>query len=162
MSDTERRYAQIEKEAPASTWAREKLATHVLGMKFTLETDHKPLVPLLNSKRLDSLPPRILRFRLRLSRFDYTVQHVLGKELYTADALSQSPLPTVGCKIPEELTEATVDASIAHLPASKKRLEELQIAQNTDIICNHVMKYCHEGWPSKHEVETTIRPYWEA
>jgi len=55
MTETERRYAQIEKEALASTWACEKFSTYILGMKFAIETDHKPLVPLLGSKQLDSL-----------------------------------------------------------------------------------------------------------
>ena len=60
MSETEQRYAQIKKEALASTWAWEEFATYILGMKFLIETDHKPLVPLLGNKHLDSLPPRIL------------------------------------------------------------------------------------------------------
>ena len=75
MSDTEKRYAQIEKEAIASTWACEKFSRYILGKHIKLETDHKPLVPLLNNKHLDSLPPRILRFRLRLMRFDYHSRH---------------------------------------------------------------------------------------
>ena len=63
MRETERRYAQIEKEALASTWACEKFSTYILGKKFLIETDHKPLVPLLGTKHLDSLPPRLLRKR---------------------------------------------------------------------------------------------------
>ena len=81
LSDTERRYAQIEKEALAVTWACEKFTDYLLGRKFLIETDHKPLIPLLNSKQLDSLPPRVLRFRLRLARYEYTVEHVPGAEL---------------------------------------------------------------------------------
>ena len=60
MTETEKRYAQIEKEALAVTWACEKFSTYIPGMKFLLETDHKPLVPLLGTKHLNSLPPRIL------------------------------------------------------------------------------------------------------
>ena len=90
------------------------------------------------------------------------MQHVPGKELYTADALSRSPLPIIGCKMLEELVEAAMDTSITHLPASKKRLDELHIAQHSDATCTLVMKYCREGWPSKHEVNTTIRSCWEA
>jgi len=60
-------------------------------MKIGIKTDHKPLVPLLGSKFLDSLQPRILHFRLRLMQFDYTISHVPGKLLYTADTLSHSP-----------------------------------------------------------------------
>ena len=47
MTCTESRYRQIEKEALAATWACEKFATYIQGKTVTLETDHKPLVPLL-------------------------------------------------------------------------------------------------------------------
>ena len=82
MSDTELRYAQIEKEALATTWACERFKDYLIGKEFSIETDHKPLVPLLSSKQLDSLPPRVLRFRLRLMWFNYTISHVPGKLLY--------------------------------------------------------------------------------
>ena len=62
MSETETRYAQIEKEALAITWACEKFSTYILGKHISIETDHKPLVPLLGNKYLDNLPPRVLRF----------------------------------------------------------------------------------------------------
>ena len=58
--ESETRYAQIEKEALGITWACEKFATYIVGRKFLVETDHKPFVPLLGIKHLDSLPPRIV------------------------------------------------------------------------------------------------------
>ena len=82
MTETERRYAQIEKEALAITWGCEKFSTYVLGRPFLIQTDHKPLIPLLGSKQLDNLPPRILRFRLRLARFQYSIEYTPGKTLY--------------------------------------------------------------------------------
>ena len=47
MSPTEWRemYAQIEKEARATTWAHEGLADYVFGNSFHIQTDLKPLVP---------------------------------------------------------------------------------------------------------------------
>ena len=57
MSETERRYAQIEKEALAATWACEKFSDFILSKHIEIETDHKPLVPLLGTKHLDNLPP---------------------------------------------------------------------------------------------------------
>ena len=91
MSTTESRYAQIEKEALAIVWACEKFSSYVLGKQILLETDHKPLVPLMSYKHLDNLPPRVLRFHLPLIRFDYHITHVPGKYLYAADALSRAP-----------------------------------------------------------------------
>ena len=57
LTETESSYAQIEKEALALTWACEKFSEYILGKPFELETDHKPLVPILGKKCLDSLPP---------------------------------------------------------------------------------------------------------
>ena len=57
LSDTEKRYAVIEKEALATTWASERFSDYVLGIPFTLETDHKPLTVFLNSSELPKMPP---------------------------------------------------------------------------------------------------------
>ena len=42
-------------EALAIIWACDKFSKHALGRKFDIETNHKPLVPLLSSKHLDTL-----------------------------------------------------------------------------------------------------------
>uniref|UniRef100_A0A3B1IHV4 ribonuclease H n=1 Tax=Astyanax mexicanus TaxID=7994 RepID=A0A3B1IHV4_ASTMX len=69
LTSTEQRYAQIEKEALAITWACERFSDFLVGIPFHVETDHKPLVSLLGSKNLDELPPRIQRLRMRLMKF---------------------------------------------------------------------------------------------
>ena len=56
MSKTEQRYAQIEKEALATTWACEKFSDFILGKSIEIETHHKPLVPLLGTKHLTAYP----------------------------------------------------------------------------------------------------------
>ena len=66
MTPTEMRYAQIEKKVLATMWAYEKFSQYIVGKRINIDTDQKPLVPLLSTKHLDSLPPHILRFRLRL------------------------------------------------------------------------------------------------
>ena len=91
MTETERRYAQIQKEALAITWTLEQWAGFLIGMRFKVETDHKPLIPLFSTKLIDELPVRIQRSRMRLMRFDFAIAHVPGKLLYTYDSLSRSP-----------------------------------------------------------------------
>ena len=94
LSDTEKRYAQIEKEALALTWACEKFSPYIMGKTIDIETDHKPLVPLMSSKDLDAMSPRILRFRLRMMRYSFNICHVPGEllMLLAQDHIMSRPL----------------------------------------------------------------------
>lgn len=124
MTETERRYAQIEKEALAITWGCEKFSTYVLGRPFLIQTDHKPLIPLLGSKQLDNLPPRVLRFRLRLTRFQYSIEYTPGKTLYVPDTLSRAPLSTTGDS-PDSYyqdMDEVMETAVSTLPIDGNRL----------------------------------------
>ena len=69
MADTKKHYAQIGKEALALIWACESPVgtVYILRKHIVLETDHKPLVPIPSN----NFPPQVLKFHLRLLRFDY-------------------------------------------------------------------------------------------
>ena len=162
MTDTERFYAQIEKEALATTWACEKFADYILGKHIAIETDHKPLVPLLSRKRLENLPPRILRFRLRLSRFDYAIEHVPGKLLYTADTLSRAPVCSAELEEMsfQEEVELSATEAVANLPASAQKIDLYKQKQHDDPTCREIAQYCQQKWPSKNEITSHMKPYW--
>ena len=129
MTNTEIRYAQIEKETLAINWAYEKFSQYILGKRILLETDHKPLVPLMTYKHLDNLPPRILQFRLCLMWFDYQISHVPGKHLYTADILSRSPVHYIPNTAAMTQQEHFIQTVIIHLPASIEHMERYRQAQ---------------------------------
>ncbi len=159
LSNTEQRYAQIEKEALASTWACERFAEFLIGKSFLIETDHKPLIPLLGSKSLDVLPPRIQRLRMRLMRFVYTISHVAGKDIATADVLSRAPVSHTAEGLQEEEINLYVDSIVANLPATEKRLREIQRHQDDDPTLQHLKKFCVEGWPDKFSINKVFQPY---
>ena len=88
LAPTEQRYAQIEKEALAFTWACERFSDYLVGLKFSIETDHKPLTPLFSTKNMDELPIRVQRLRMRMMRFQFSI-YVPGKSLIVADMLPE-------------------------------------------------------------------------
>ena len=122
MTPTETRYAQTEKEALALTWACERSWEYIVGNSAYVETEHKALVPLLSTQKLDQLLPRIQRFRMRMMRFHFKeVKHIPGKKMYIYDALSrlqahdQVPQPTI------DDDEMTVTSSIRYNTTANHR-----------------------------------------
>jgi len=164
LTDIKSQYAQIEKEALAAMWACKKFTSYIQDKIITLETDHKSLVPLLSHKHFDNLPPRVLRFRLQLMRFDFVMLHVPGKHLHTADALSRAPLKNSVGQIDHEQAddiEFHVRAVVSALPTSSSCVDIYRVAQAEDIICSALISYCTNGWPDKHSLPAHIQPYWK-
>ena len=153
FTETEQRYAQVEKEALAMTWCCEKFKDYLLGLpSFLIETDHKPLLALMKTKPLDELTPRIQRFRMRMMRFSYELEHVAGKHLATADTLSRAPgsKPGKEDREKEAETHAYVRSVLDSIPAyaSDVRLEEVRKEQRNDRECSNIISFCQEDhWP---------------
>ena len=165
MTDTELRYAQIEKEALAITWSCEKFSDYILGKTITIETDHKPLVPLLGTKHLDGLPPR-----------GSPVPTPHGS-LYLHHSSCPREKPP-HCRYPLTSTLAlhgrregsrgasrATDGNIHRSTPSQQRATrgvQIRSAQQSDQTFSTLMQYCRSGWPDKRSVDPVIRPYWEA
>ena len=127
-----------------------------------MESDHKPLVPLLNTKHFDDLPPRVLRFLLRLAKYDYVAHHIPGKLLYAADALSHAPSREEGDQELQEEVEAYVDhVTVPSIPATPQRLQVYKLAQIEDSECSRIREYCKTQWPWQYSMESSLKPYWK-
>ena len=161
MTPTEQRYAQIEKEALAITWACDRFTDYLMGLQFHVETDHKPLVPLFGNKRLDELPLRVQRFRMRMMRYTFSISHVPGKDLVMADTLSRAPGPggTNQEVLLREEVEAYVDAVYESIPATEGRLEEIRKSQDEEHTLRLVKTYCQTGWPDRRAMPDLAKPF---
>nr|XP_040567953.1 uncharacterized protein K02A2.6-like [Lepeophtheirus salmonis] len=160
ISEAERRYAQIEKEALASTFACDRFLDYILGKDILLETDHKPLIPLLSTKDLDQLPVRIQRMRMKLMRYSFTPIHVPGKNLNTADTLSGSPIDNKKEYTFYEELELYANHILKEIPITNSKLEESIHHQQEDEVCRQIMIYASEGWPDKHLVKGLVGLYY--
>ena len=90
LSDVESRYSQTEREMLAVVWAADHFKLYVYGAKFSIVTDHKPLLGLFSSQKQTS--PRIDRWKLRLTPYDYVLHYRPGKnDENPADYLSRHP-----------------------------------------------------------------------
>ena len=142
---------KLKKKPFAATWACERFQQYLLGMHFKLETDHKPLVPLLSTKSLDKMPIRVQCFRLCLMRFGYSIYHVPGKDICTVDTLSRAPVLTEDhtAEAFHKEVNAYVNLAIDHLPAPTKWLQEIICLQEQDETCQKLKLYHQNWWPAK-------------
>lgn len=149
MSPTEQRYAQIEKEALGITWAIERFADYLLGLRFHFETDHKPLVSSLGTKNLEN------------DALHIHYQPWPAKDLRTADTLSQAPIVGPLNQEEEKLTDdvkAYVNSAIKHLPATEDRLEQLRSQQQQ--VAKQLIANCSDRWPEKSRLPSAVTASW--
>lgn len=158
LSGAQQRYSQIEKELLAVVNGCKKFHYYVYGTKFTIETDHKPLLGLLK-KPIEKLSPRLQRMAMELFKYDFDMVHVPGKHLYIADALSRSPADS---GVDTGFLEAGASAVHTILTASDSKTRELQEATKSDAELSLLKTYILEGWPRIFKkVPEHLKPYWD-
>ena len=151
MQDSETRYAQIEKECLALTYACERFHQFIYGMKFKAETDHKPLIAIFKKPLADS-PLRLQRMRISLQKYDLDLEYTPGKQLFTADALSRAFHQPESSKTEPSITEnveAYVNAIVTSLPVATTRLEEIKEETLRDPNLLKLANTILTGWPDE-------------
>ena len=88
LNSSEKNYSQIEKEGLAIIFGVTKFYMYLFGRKFTLRTDHKPLLKIFAP---DSATPflaaaRLQRWSLLLSSYHYEIEFKSSAEVASTDA----------------------------------------------------------------------------
>lgn len=86
LKGPELKWTVTEQEFYAVISCMKKFETYLRGSSVVIKTDHKALAFVQNWKLYNS---RITRWILYLEQFDYTVEHIRGKENVVADTLSR-------------------------------------------------------------------------
>ncbi|XP_060734892.1 uncharacterized protein K02A2.6-like [Tachysurus vachellii] len=155
LTQTERGYAQIEKECLAIVFGMEKFHQYTYGRKVTVHSDHKPLENIVRKPLLNT-PKRLQRMLLRLQRYDIEVKYIPGKDMLLADTLSRSYLP-------EHASESSVEREIEsinmvqHVNIAEERLQAIRVETSKDRKLQSLIRYIQEGWPmSKNDLPKDI------
>lgn len=143
LSDTEGRYAQIEKEFLAITFACKKFHYFIYGRPVEVKSDHKPLISIMK-KDFHKIPSaKLQRMRLKLFNYDLKVEYVPGRYMYIADYLSRNHLETGNSEEDREFTKAVLSLSMG-----SKREAQFRIETGRDEVLKRISDYCLTGWPS--------------
>ena len=78
------RYSMMDRECLGIVWGIKKFAMYLYGKQFSLQIDHRPL-QFLSASQFESY--RIMRWALALQSYNFTVEHIRGKENVGADFL---------------------------------------------------------------------------
>ncbi|UYV66679.1 K02A2.6-like, partial [Cordylochernes scorpioides] len=146
LTDTEKRYSQIEKETLGCVWAIEHFNTYIWGRKFVLKTDHKPLIYMLNPKNGAVLPPIIQRLSWRLQPYDFEIEFIQGKQ-NIADIFSRQPLSnTSDEKWLEDYVHKVLSITSEELQALS--LKEIKVCTEQDPVFQKLKEMVQKGvWP---------------
>lgn len=154
LTMTERNYSQIEKEALAIVFSVQKFHKMLYGRRFTLLTDHKPLLAIFGSKK--GIPTytasRLQRWATLLLGYDFQMKYISTDSIGQADALSR--LINTGKREPEDAVIAAMkkepDVSLVlqdavrSLPVTARMVQE---ETKRDETLQEVLRYIRNGWP---------------
>ena len=78
LTDTHKRYAQVEKEMMAIEFGLHRFHQYIYGQTVTVETDHLPLLG-VTRKPIADISPRLKRMRLKCLYYDFQLVYKPGR-----------------------------------------------------------------------------------
>ena len=142
LTDTETRYANIERELLEIVFGCEKFHTYLYGRSFTVETDHKPL-EMISLKNLISAPVCLQRMLLCLQQYNMVIKYQPGREMLLANTRSHLPSWANNTEIKLDLQVNAISISAFSSSWLTKTANETQ----KDWILSTVHQLTLNGWP---------------
>lgn len=154
LTDTQRRYSQIQREALAIVFGLTKFHQFLYGRRIIIVSDHKPLLAIFSPTRgTPTLAAnRLARWALQLSQYDYKIEYRKTADHGNADALSRLPSGhDSNFDGEEDSDDKELVCMIQTISSQINPLTPGLLAKEThkDSVLSQVMKFTHEGWPPK-------------
>ncbi|XP_072140440.1 uncharacterized protein [Dermacentor andersoni] len=156
LSEAEKKYSQLEKEALAIIFGVKKFHFYLYGRSFTLVTDHKPLQTILGPTT--GIPTiaaaRLQRWAVTLAAYSYNLIIKKSSENAEADFCSRLPLPDLEAET-KETEETFYSLRLNSLPVSSR---DIAAATCKDRILCRVKEFTNVGWPASIKDEQ-LKPF---
>ncbi|XP_043911581.1 uncharacterized protein K02A2.6-like [Protopterus annectens] len=154
LTPAESNYSQLDKEGLAVMFGIKRFHKYLYGRKFTICTDHKPLLSLFNEMKavLQMVSPRIQRWAVTLRAYEYEIVYKPGKHHSNADALSRLPIP--GHLQEQEAEDRVLMMEDIMLVSAR----EVTGWTRKDLVLARVFQWVQQGWPVQ-QTDPVFRPY---
>ena len=164
LTDTETRYAQIEKELLAIVWSTDKFNQYILGREVVhIESDHEPLRAVF-TKPIHNSPKRLQRMLMALQNYSLDVQYKKGELMWVSDALSRAYRNTTEASKHDTsliCTLAEIDHS-ENLSIAPYRLAEFRNDIARDPVMQKLIGAIKGEWPvSRKSCIPELTPYYD-
>jgi hypothetical protein len=141
FTPTQRNWSTIEQEAFAIFYSILQLQSFLLNRHFFVKTDHRNLVYLSTS-----VVPKVIRWRLRLLEYRFTVVHIPGVSNVVADTISRSFAVDLGAEVQSQ-------SHVVAAPVTEKDQQLLIRSMHNELVGHHgiektmhILKEAGFGW----------------
>lgn len=146
LNKAETGYSMVDKEALGIFFGVVKFQQYLIGRRFTIRTDHKPLVAIFGEKK--GIPVmaagRLQRWATFLSSFDFGISYIPGKENGCADALSRLSRATDSDGSAEECSYLNLIGMDFQKPIN---FDDVAKESENDENVSEVILLIKNGWP---------------
>ncbi|XP_052758524.1 uncharacterized protein K02A2.6-like [Galleria mellonella] len=155
LTNAEKNYSQLDKEALAILYGVQKHHQFLYGRSFVLKTDHKPLTYIFGSKGgiPQTAASRLQRWSIKLAAYDFEVEYVSSRNNSNADALSRLPLQgELGLKVSNKTNTIGKNNESHYLNLINETLpvnyKDIAVATKYDSLLSKIYGYIMYGWPN--------------
>lgn len=154
LTETQKRYSQTDREGLAVVMGVRRFHHLLAGRDFVIRTDHKPLLGMLGENK--PLPlmasPRVTRWAMLLSGYQYKLEYVPGSKQGHCDGLSRLPLPTGSDDLPAPGEALHL---VEFMDASPVTSAMVRLSTERDPTLSTVLRYTRDGWPEDDDRSTS-------
>ena len=162
LTETEKKYSQIDREALSIVWSIKRFHKYLYARSFELYTDHQPLKYIFDVNR--GIPEmgssRVQRWAVTLAAYDFTVKFRPTQKHGNADVCSRFPLSETGDERDFEREDLLGDQgrdfpSVFELHVEPKPFIDAELISRCtkkDTELSKVLYHVREGWSEKESI----------